>query len=180
MEAASVIENRVNDSVSGSFVSMSNSDVGNVEAFHEMLTGDDNGAGLSAVAMMSTIAQKASAKKIVTHDFMMDIIEKYSSRAIAIALGEAFTEGALGSATEGKDENELTLTIDEAVEKAFHKIAKEARQVYAALSTLGIVNEAKQAKLDSEIEKRDKATGVKRFVVALHAELANEVKGRGF
>lgn len=156
---------------------MTNQSVATVEKFHEMLTGDDNGAGLSAVAMMSTLTNKAQAKDIVTQAFMLDCIEKYSARSIALSLGEAFVEGALGSATEGKDENERTLTIDESVERAFHALAKEARQVYSALSTLGIVN---GAKLDSEIEKRDKATGVRKFVTLLHAEFAREVTGRGF
>lgn len=167
------IDNLIAESITANFAELDNSKVELVETFHALLTGSDNGAGLQALASVVRMAGEANGAVIITADYRDRLRERFNVKRVGTILAESFKAGLL------ETEDGETPDPDESLRKAFETIAKDARGIYAALSTLGIATETAK-KLDEKFTKAEKASMVRTFVTNLHSALQSELSGAGF
>ena len=161
---AEKVEMKINDSNIIAFAKMTSHDVATAESFRSILNGNDHGAGLTAVATLATIAHAAWLDGLIAEKAWGNAKVMGSAKAAAIEVAETIADSAFRHDGD----------IDSDVMSAFEKYAKPIRQVWNALSTLGLLGSGK-----ADIAKRDKTLLVERFVNEFHYHLSDELKGRG-
>ena len=162
--SAEIVEMKIKGSGVVAFARMRIADVETVESLRSILNGNDHGASLTAVATLATIAHAAWLDGLIAEKACGNAKVMGSAKSAAIEVAETIADSAFSH-----DGN-----IDQDVMTAFEKYAKPIRQVWNALSTLGLLGQGK-----FDIAKRDKTLLVERFVCEFHMYLSEELKGRG-